>query len=58
MVASMCGDYRRGLKLELPWLSGYIVAEGKKLKIPTPANYFIYSILKHHSNGGHPLIQN
>ena len=58
MVASMCGDYRRGLKLELPWLSGYIFTEGKKLKIPTPANNFIYSVLKHHSNGEHPLIQN
>ena len=58
MVASMCGDYRRGLKLELPWLSGYVFTEGKKLGISTPANNFIYSVLKHHSNGEHPLIQN
>ena len=54
----LCAGIIDGIKLELPWLSGYIFTEGKKLKIPTPANNFIYSVLKHHSNGEHPLIQN
>lgn len=51
MVASMCGDLRRGNRLELPWLSGMVVKFGKELKIPTPANQFVYAALKLFANG-------
>ena len=46
MVASMCGDLRRGNRLELPWLSGMVAKFGKELDIPTPANQFVYAALK------------
>ncbi|HVY05077.1 MAG TPA: 2-dehydropantoate 2-reductase [Burkholderiales bacterium] len=51
MVASMCGDLRRGNRLELPWLSGMVVKFGKELDIPTPANKFVYAALKLYANG-------
>ena len=51
MVASMCGDLRRGNKLELPWLSGMVARMGKQLGVPTPANQFVYAALKLHANG-------
>ncbi len=51
MVASMCGDLRRGNRLELPWLSGMVAKFGKELGIPTPANQFVYAALKLHANG-------
>jgi 2-dehydropantoate 2-reductase len=51
MVASMCGDLRRGNRLELPWLSGHVVKLGKELGVPTPANQFVYAALKLFANG-------
>jgi 2-dehydropantoate 2-reductase len=51
MVASMCGDLRRGNKLEVPWLSGMVARMGKELGVPTPANQFVYAALKLHANG-------
>lgn len=57
MVASMCGDLRRGNRLELPWLSGTVARLGKELGIPTPANQFVYAALKLHADGRHPMAQ-
>ena len=51
MVASMCGDLRRGNRLELPWLSGLVAKSGQELGIPTPANQFVYAALKLYANG-------
>ncbi len=51
MVASMCGDLRRGKRLELPWLSGTVAKLGDELRIPTPANHFVYAALKHFADG-------
>ena len=51
MVASMCGDLRRGNRLELPWLSGMVAKSGQELGIPTPANQFVYAALKLYANG-------
>ncbi|MBA4739493.1 MAG: 2-dehydropantoate 2-reductase [Burkholderiales bacterium] len=51
MVASMCGDLRRGYRLELPWFSGTVTNLGKDFNIPTPANAFVYSALKLFENG-------
>ena len=45
MVASMCGDLRRGNRLELPWLAGMVSALGKKLGIATPATDFVDAAL-------------
>jgi len=51
MVASMCGDLRRGNRLELPWLSGAVAKLGDELGVPTPANHFVYAALKLYANG-------
>jgi 2-dehydropantoate 2-reductase len=51
MVASMLGDLERGNRLELPWLGGGVVAMGKELGVPTPANQFVAAALKHYVNG-------
>lgn len=51
MVASMCGDLRRGNRLELPWLSGTVAQLGTELGIATPANKFIFAALKPYANG-------
>ncbi|NIO43828.1 MAG: 2-dehydropantoate 2-reductase [Burkholderiales bacterium] len=57
MVASMCGDLRRGNRLELPWLAGTVAKLGKELKVPTPANQFVYAALKLYTNGRPELVQ-
>ncbi|UCH49561.1 MAG: 2-dehydropantoate 2-reductase [Betaproteobacteria bacterium] len=57
MVASMCGDLRRGNRLELPWLAGMVAKLGKELDIPTPANQFVYAALKLYTNGRPELAQ-
>jgi 2-dehydropantoate 2-reductase len=57
MVASMCGDLRRGNRLELPWLSGTVARLGKELGMPTPANQFVYAALKLYADGRHPMSQ-
>ena len=51
MVASMCGDLRRGQRLEVPWFSGTVAKLGEALNIPTPANTFVYAALKLFENG-------
>lgn len=55
MVASMLGDLKRGNRLELPWLSGGVVDAGRKAGVPTPAHQFVYTALKLHAPGRHPM---
>lgn len=57
MVASMCGDLRRGNRLELPWLAGTVAKLGKELGVATPANQFVYAALKLFANGRPPEAQ-
>ncbi len=57
MVASMCGDLRRGNRLELPYLSGTVASLGREAGVPTPANQFVYAALKLHAGGRHPMLQ-
>ncbi|HEX5498382.1 MAG TPA: 2-dehydropantoate 2-reductase, partial [Thermomicrobiales bacterium] len=46
MKASMAHDLERGHRLELDWLAGKVVALGRKLGVPTPANAAVYAVLK------------
>ncbi len=46
MKASMALDLDRGNRLELPWLSGKVVALGRELKVPTPIHTMFYALLK------------
>jgi 2-dehydropantoate 2-reductase len=50
-ITSMANDVIRGNRLELPWLSGKVVALGREHGVPTPANTFIYAALKPYVNG-------
>lgn len=45
-MTSMGNDLARGNRLELPWFAGKIVELGRRHDIPTPANGFIYTVLK------------
>ena len=49
--ASMLEDLERGNRLELDWLQGKVVELGKKLNVPTPANEYVYKVLKLLRNG-------
>jgi 2-dehydropantoate 2-reductase len=49
--ASMLEDLERGNRLELDWLQGKVVELGKKLGVPTPANEYVYKVLKLLRNG-------
>lgn len=51
MTASMQGDLARGNRLELPWLSGAVVAMGRTLGIPTPLNRAVCAVLALYVNG-------
>lgn len=51
MTSSMHNDLERGGRLEVPWLSGDVVARGHRLGIPTPCNRAIVDILAVHSEG-------
>ncbi len=51
MRASMAVDLIRGNRLELPWLSGKVVAMGRALGVPTPTHAFINAALKPYING-------
>src|SRR5262249_15322011 len=51
MKASMAHDLERGNRLELDWLSGKVVALGRKLGIKTPANETVYALLKPYRMG-------
>ena len=46
MKASMALDLERGNRLELPWLSGKVVALGRQLGVPTPMHGMMYAMLK------------
>jgi 2-dehydropantoate 2-reductase len=51
MMASMAHDLIKGNRIELPWLSGKVVAMGKELGVPTPVHAVLYAILKPHTGG-------
>lgn len=51
VTASMEHDLRHGNKLELPWLAGVVVDEGKRLNVPTPVAAFVCAILAPHVSG-------
>jgi 2-dehydropantoate 2-reductase len=51
MKASMAVDLERGNRLELPWLSGKVVALGRELGVPTPAHSMMYAMLKPYAMG-------
>lgn len=49
--ASMLHDLERGGRLELDWIAGRVVALGRELGVPTPANEAVYTVLKLHRFG-------
>jgi 2-dehydropantoate 2-reductase len=49
--SSLLHDLERGNRLELDWLAGKVVALGRELAIPTPANEAVYIALKLHRMG-------
>jgi 2-dehydropantoate 2-reductase len=51
MMASMAHDLIRGNRIELPWLSGKVVAMGRELGVPTPTHSVLYGILKPYVEG-------
>jgi 2-dehydropantoate 2-reductase len=51
MRASMAHDLERGNRLELDSLAGKVVALGRALHVPTPANDTIYAVLKPYRMG-------
>jgi 2-dehydropantoate 2-reductase len=46
MMASMAHDLLRGGRIELPWLSGKVVALGRELGVPTPVHAVLHAVLK------------
>jgi 2-dehydropantoate 2-reductase len=51
MMASMAHDLIRGNRIELPWLSGKVVALGRELGVPTPVQSTLYAVLKPYVEG-------
>ncbi len=51
MMASMAHDLLRGGRLELPWLSGKVVALGRELGVATPVHAVLHAVLKPHQDG-------
>jgi 2-dehydropantoate 2-reductase len=51
MTSSMHHDLDQGNRLEVPWLSGDVVARGNRLGTPTPCNRAISDILSIYSEG-------
>jgi 2-dehydropantoate 2-reductase len=51
MMASMAHDLIRGNRIELPWLSGNVVALGRELGVPTPVHSTLYAVLKPYVGG-------
>jgi 2-dehydropantoate 2-reductase len=51
MMASMAHDLIRGNRIELPWLSGKVVAMGRELGVPTPVHEVLYAVLKPFTDG-------
>lgn len=50
-TTSMHHDLERGNRLEVPWLSGGVVALGKAAGVATPLNRAVYDILALYANG-------
>ena len=46
MMASMAHDLIRGNRIELPWLTGKVVALGRDLGVPTPTHAALNAVLK------------
>jgi 2-dehydropantoate 2-reductase len=46
LMPSMAVDLLRGNRIELPWLSGKVVALGRQHGVPTPTHAFMYAALK------------
>ncbi len=51
MMASMAHDLMRGNRIELPWLSGKVVAFGRELGIAVPVHEILHAVLKPFVNG-------
>jgi 2-dehydropantoate 2-reductase len=51
MMASMAHDLIKGSRIELPWLSGKVVALGRELGVPTPVHEVLHAVLKPFVNG-------
>jgi 2-dehydropantoate 2-reductase len=51
IMASMAHDLIRGNRIELPWLSGKVVALGRELGVPTPVHEVLYAVLKPFTGG-------
>ena len=51
MMASMAHDLIRGGRIELPWLSGKVVAMGRALGVPTPVHNVLHAVLKPYTMG-------
>jgi 2-dehydropantoate 2-reductase len=51
MMASMAHDLIKGSRIELPWLSGKVVALGRELGVPTPVHEVLYAVLKPYVEG-------
>lgn len=51
MMASMAHDLIKGGRIELPWLSGKVVALGRAHGVPTPVHAMLTAVLKPHVNG-------
>jgi 2-dehydropantoate 2-reductase len=49
--ASLLHDLERGNRIEVDWLAGKVVALGRALSVPTPANAAVYAALKLHRMG-------
>lgn len=50
-MTSMGNDLLRGNRLELPWFAGKIAELGRRHRIPTPVNAFVYAALKLYEKG-------
>lgn len=46
LMASMGADLLRGSRIELPWLSGKVIALGRRHGVPTPTHAVMYAMLK------------
>lgn len=51
MTSSMHGDLERGSRLEVPWLSGAVMALGNATNVPTPLNRAVCDILALYAEG-------
>jgi len=54
MTSSMHHDLQRGSRLEVPWLSGDVVARGQRLGVATPCNRAVFDLLAVHAEGALP----